>query len=558
MDLNSWNIYPRPQMVRKSFLNLNGSWDFCEGGENIPSSFDEKITVPFAMESDLSGIGRRHDSKKYMWYRTFFDYKRDSAFSHVLLNCGGIDQTADVFLNGIRQNCPLDFIHDNIRLSSIKDGRNELLIRVYDDIKDLAYPYGKQSNKPSGMWYTPVSGIWQTVWIEEVPLEYVTGLKIIQRKHGVDIRIFGAGQGVVTLKNGDKYHVNDGLCRIRLKNIRYWSAKDPYLYEFTLRTGEDEISSYFGIRSESLKEAGGRKRLCINDHPVFFHGLLDQGYFKDGIYTPDAPVRYAGDIKLAKDLGFNMLRKHIKVEPEVFYYLCDKLGMYVFQDMVNNGDYAFLRDTIIPTFGFQWLPDHNTHKDRRTRKMFCLYAQKTVKRLYNHPSIVYWTIFNEGWGQFQSTYLYKKLKKWDPGRFADSNSGWFKCGKSDISSWHVYFHKFFFPVTPESFERAVVLSEFGGYAYKVKGHTHNENKLYGYAKFKSLKEYNKALEALYDRDVIAHIPGGLSGAVYTQLSDVETEENGICTYDRQVVKPDRSVMLRIKDKIDEAMKTIEW
>jgi len=248
------------------------------------------------------------------------------------------------------------------------------------------------------------------------------------------------------------------------------------------------------------------------------------------------------------------MRKHIKVEPEIFYYLCDKYGMYVFQDMVNNGRYSFIRDTAVPTFGFQWLPDHHMHESERHRKNFYAYSKKTVKRLYNHPSIVYWTIFNEGWGQFQSTKMYQTFKRWDPSRFIDSASGWFKCGETDVSSWHVYFHRFLFPFATD---KPVILSEFGGYAYKVHGHTFDEWRQYGYSNFRNLKSYNEAMEKLYDRDVISFIEKGLCGDVYTQLSDVETEENGLLTYDREVVKPDTEVMMNIRGKIDAAMKSLK-
>lgn len=542
--------HPQPQMMRETWWDLSGAWDFCEAGETWPEDFPETIQVPYAMESPLSGRGRRHKQGTYLWYRRTLPDIKPAAGRRILFHCGGVDQTAVLFLNGYRMETELDYLHDTVDITDYLQEQNELLLRVWDDEKDMTQPYGKQSAKPKGMWYTPVSGIWQMPWLEEVPDDYIPRLKMIPCEGGITLKLYGGPQeGVVELEDGTTYPVTGGLATICPRKPILWTAENPYLYDFTLRCGEDVIVSYFGIRSLTVKPVADIPRLCVNDTPVFFHGLLDQGYWPDGIYTPRGPEGYRLDIDRIKALGFNMLRKHIKVEPETFYYLCDALGVYVFQDMVNNGPYHFLRDTLFPTLGFQWFPDKHIHTNPESRRLFLLYSHRTVRRLYNHPSIVYWTIFNEGWGQFCSDQIYDRMKNWDDTRFIDTASGWFRCGRSDVDSRHVYFHRFRRPKT----KLPLVLSEFGGYAMKISGHTMDEKKQYGYAVYKSKEALSQALGTLYERDVVRHIVPGLCGAVYTQVSDVETEENGLYTYDREICKVEDTTLLDIRRKIDEAM-----
>ena len=288
------------------------------------------------------------------------------------------------------------------------------------------------------------------------------------------------------------------------------------------------------LQCASFKEVEGYPRLCLNGKPYFFHGLLDQGYYSDGIYTPASPQAYEFDIMKMKALGFNMLRKHIKVEPEQFYYDCDRLGMVVFQDMVNNGRYSFFRDTALPTiFGGKLnLNDKKLNKDAETRSQFAMGMVKTVNQLYNHPCICYWTIFNEGWGQFCADEMYDRLKELDQSRFIDSASGWFGGVKSDVDSRHVYFRK----LKLSCKDKPLILSEFGGYSYKDNDHAFNTEQTYGYGKFDSREKFKDAFVDLYENQVMPLVKKGLSAAVYTQVSDVEDETNGLLSYDRKVEK----------------------
>ena len=317
-----------------------------------------------------------------------------------------------------------------------------------------------------GMWYTKTSGIWQTVWLESVPKGYIKDIKITPNLDSVNIKInseIEEKEISIKTENGIISKVFSGNeIDIKIEKPINWAPENPYLYELSIKCGEDEIQSYFALRTVGIKEINGKSFITLNDKPYYFHGLLDQGYFSDGIYLPATAEGFKKDILTMKSLGFNMLRKHIKVEPEQFYYDCDRLGMVVFQDMVNNGKYSFLRDTALPTvFGGKLnLNDRLLHKDKETRKQFEIGMQRTVKQLYNHPCICYWTIFNEGWGQFCASEMYGKLKALDSSRFIDSASGWFGGVKSDVDSRHIYFRK----LNLKCGDKPLVLSEFGGYS----------------------------------------------------------------------------------------------
>jgi len=295
---------------------------------------------------------------------------------------------------------------------------------------------------------------------------------------------------------------------------------------------------------------GGFQRLCLNGKPYFFHGLLDQGYWSDGLLTPAAPECYVRDIRTMKDLGFNTLRKHIKVEPEEFYYQCDKLGMVVFQDMVNNSDYNFNRDTALPTIGIQRLPDRNLHKDPHSREVFRQCMKAAVDQLRNHPSICYWTIFNEAWGQFDSDTVYHELRALDSTRWIDSTSGWFRRYQTDVDSYHIYFGSWK-KLKPSN--KPLVLSEYGGYCYAVEGHLFNPEKSYGYRNCKTLEDFHRDLHGLLRDQVLPAIRNGLCAAIYTQVSDVEDEVNGMMTYDRQVVKAEPVVLQEIAKEFQAAI-----
>ena len=541
-----WVVYPRPQMRRDSYLNLNGCWDFHVNYEN-----QGQIRVPFCPESCLSGFGIHYEEGSMLQYSRTFTLPEGFCKGRVLLHIGAADQRAEVFLNGkpigSHQGGYEAFTMD---VTDVLSDNNRLNICCFDDLEDQSYPYGKQTMNRSGMWYTPVSGIWQTVWLESVPERYIQKLNIENRGYGVTISVEPKMDGVVKVADLGEFPFIDGSVTITPIEPHLWSPEDPYLYDFAVETEHDRVESYFAIRSLEIKKVGKYPRLCLNGKPYFFHGLLDQGYWPDGLFTPAKPECYAEDILAMKKLGFNTLRKHIKVEPEEFYYQCDKLGMIVWQDMVNNSDYNFLRDTVLPTIGIQKLDDRNFHSDPTSRKRFLQGMTATVNQLKNHPCICYWTIFNEGWGQFDSDNVYEMFKRLDDTRFIDSTSGWFRRKKTDVDSRHVYFRK----VKLEGDgKKPLVLSEFGGKTYKCDGHVFNPDKSYGYGGCDSLQALAEAVSKLYLDEILACAKKGLCAAIYTQVSDVEDEINGLLTYDRAVEKLDAETMLPIADALQKAV-----
>lgn len=547
-----WNTYPRPQMRRDSFFCLNGNWEFANGAD-APTH----IRVPFCPESLLSGICAEPRDVTTMMYRKSFTLPKNFSGGRVLLHFGAVEQCAQVYLNDKYVGK-----HDggyeafSLDVTEYLQDENRLLVECSDCLKPHIYPYGKQRRDRGGMWYTPVSGIWQTVWLESVPETYVKSLRIDTTKDTATITAEGVTDGTVTVTTPDgelSFPLADGKATVKIPSPRLWSPEDPYLYEFTLEAGEDKVQSYFALRTLEIKQVNGIPRLCLNGSPVFLHALLDQGYFSDGIYTPASPECYEKDILAMKSLGFNTLRKHIKVEPEQFYYDCDRLGMLVMQDMVNNGHYSFLRDTALPTVGLKKLNDKHLHRDEATRKAFYDGMEATVGQLRNHPCIIYWTIFNEGWGQFDSQAAYEHLKTLDSTRFIDTASGWFKGADSDVDSEHIYFK----PVKLKYSHKPMVLSEFGGYAYKPQDHAANPTGTYGYRFFEKQEDFENALIALYENEIIPAVGTGLCGAVYTQVSDVEDETNGLLSYDRKICKVNPNRMTKISQALAEAMQETE-
>jgi len=416
-------------------------------------------------------------------------------------------------------------------ITDVLAAENTLVVRVEDHLSDCILPYGKQCRKRGGMWYTPVSGIWQTVWLESVPEKYIEKLIIDTEGDTVRISVVGTERATVTV--GDiTAPIENCFVKIKLPSPHFWSPEDPYLYAFTVTAGEDRVESYFALRDLSVEEFCGIPRLCLNGTPYFFNGVLDQGYYSDGLFTPAVPEEYERDILRMKQLGFNMLRKHIKVEPERFYYDCDRLGMVVFQDMVNNGKYNFFRDTALPTVGFKRFPTVFRHVTKEMRTAFAAEMERTVTQLYNHPSICYWTVFNEGWGQFSAAEMHRLLFLQDCSRFIDTTSGWFTTDATDVDSRHVYFRK----VKLHAGKKPLVLSEFGGYTWNPEGHVFNPEKTYGYKQFADREAFVSALQSLYRDEILPCVEQGLCAAVYTQLSDVEDETNGLVSYDRKVEK----------------------
>ncbi len=541
-----WNIYPRPQMKRDSFLNLNGFWDFAVTDGPRPEVYDRKIRVPFCPESQLSGIHEHFPEGATLCYCRDFTLPQSFHRGRVLLHIGAADQHLVCYVNQKevgRHSGGYEAMTFDITDALAPE--NLLEIHVRDDLNDLSMPYGKQVQKRGGMWYTPVSGIWQTVWLESVPEHHIEKLHIENRGYGVKIAIQPPTDGTVHVKGLGSFPLKNGQVELKPENPHLWTPEDPYLYAFSVETPEDRVESYFALRSLEIRVLDSIPRLCLNGKPYFFHGLLDQGYWPDGLFTPATPQCYAQDITAMKNLGFNTLRKHIKVEPEEFYYQCDRLGMVVFQDMVNNGDYNFLRDTALPTAGLLSMNDTHLHKDEKCRAEFRRGMAATVNQLKNHPSICYWTIFNEGWGQFDSDAVFEEFRTLDDTRFIDATSGWFRRKKSQVDSRHVYFRK----VSLKAGDKPLVLSEFGGYSYKPQGHVFNTEQTYGYGKFTDAAAFSAAVEKLYREQIVPAVKKGLCAAVYTQVSDIEDETNGLLSYDRKVCKLDAGLMQRIAEEL---------
>ncbi|MBQ7095652.1 MAG: MFS transporter [Clostridia bacterium] len=540
---HSWEEYPRPHMRRESYLSLCGEWDLAVIKRNQKEDLG-KILVPFPPESMLSGIKRTLKRNEHLLYCKVFElYSKPD--TKTLLHFGAVDQFCVLSVNGstvgAHQGGYLPFTFDITE--HCKQGSNEIALEVWDDL-DKTLPYGKQRKKRGGMWYTPVSGIWQAVWLEQVPNNYIEAIKIIPTLNSVTIETIGGAKEKTISFKGQKYHYSGDRYTLQVENPIHWTPDTPHLYPFTLTAGDDHIESYFALRTITIEKCGRQSYICLNQKPYFFHGLLDQGYYSDGIYLPASPEGYLYDITTMKELGFNTLRKHIKIEPDLFYYYCDKYGMIVFQDMVNSGPYNYLLDTVLPTIGLKRLPERFASKKRK--HAFELHAKETIDLLYNHPSVCYYTIFNEGWGQYHSDGVYKKLKSLDGSRIWDATSGWFIRKESDVTSEHIYFRKADFKIHPH---RPAVLSEFGGYSCKIPDHSYNLDKTYGYRYYQRPEDFTSALEELYTQEIIPMIKKGLNAAILTQVSDVEDETNGLITYDRRIIKTDFGRMQDLADKL---------
>ncbi len=541
-----WSVYPRPQIKRDSYISLSGEWELAVRYD--AESIEElgKIKVPFAPESALSGIKRSLRTAERYVYTKRFTLQNDFRKDRIILHFGAVDQIAYVYVNGCfagkHVGGYLPFELDITEL--LTDGENLICVEVEDEL-DIELAYGKQTHKRGGMWYTAISGIWQAVWLESLPKDAISTLKITPDLEGVWIKTTGGEQKKhISVQLGEstlEVDYEGDEIRIDIPEPMLWTPETPHLYEFTLTSGEDSIDSYFALRTVSIEKRGKRSYICLNGKPYFFHGLLDQGYYSDGIYTPASPEGYRYDILKMKELGFNTLRKHIKIEPDIFYYYCDKYGMIVFQDMVNSGKYSFLLDTALPTVALRRVISHRASKKRREH--FEASSRQTVDLLYNHPCVCYYTIFNEGWGQYDSDRIYGDFKAYDPTRVWDATSGWFKQKQSDVESEHIYFKRVKLKSRPD---RPLVLSEFGGYSMRVEGHCFNLDKSYGYKTLDSSESLSRAIEELYLGQIVPEIEkNGLCATVLTQVSDVEDEINGILTYDRKVLKTDAETMKNI-------------
>lgn len=550
MAHNSWDrYYPRPQLRRDSFFPLNGTWTL----DGRP------IQIPWPPQAPLSGW--QGEVEEVLHYKTAFTLPEGFAppGHRVVLHFGAVDQVAEAWVNGesvVRhEGGYLPFSADITAV--LRPGENRLEVKAVDTLS-RDYPYGKQHKRPHGMWYTPVSGIWQPVWLEAVPgREAVTGLRITPDLTGIDVEVEADGaEFTVSVPLGEGRYVTargvDGPVRLDIPRPHLWTAADPYLYPLTVTTATDRVESYFALRTVTMEEIHGHTRLCLNGRPVFLHGVLDQGYFADGLFLPGGPEGYEQDILRMKALGFNTLRKHVKLEPEAFYHACDRLGMLVVQDMVNSGGYDYLRDTVIPTFVSKKRGDLGRGGSEKRKAFFERHCLDTVARLQNHPCIVGWTVFNEGWGQYDSDRICRLLKGADPTRFFVSTSGWFAQEEGDAQSEHVYFNSRVLEGTKPG--KFLFLSECGGFSRRVEGHVARDRKNYGYGEQAPTEgELTGRIQALYDEMVLPSIPNGLCGCIYTQLSDVEGETNGLYTYDRQVRKASAGALLDIAARVYAAL-----
>ena len=552
---------PHPQCARDSFWVMNGEWDYAIVDApdaaaiwpvaKAPEEFEGIIVVPFSPESALSGVGKTLQPTQLLWYRRTFngnDIPRDDRY---LLHFEAVDYACAVYVNGVKAGQhvggyePFSFdITD-----ALVEGDNEVAVCVFDPSNKGSQLRGKQHLERGGIWYTPQSGIWQTVWAELVPERYIESLLFTPELPERRIRwqVFSAapqGAKVSVCYQGEPVAEGEadadgcGSAVIAPEQLHLWTPETPELYDVTVTLGDDTVKSYFARRTVGTgRDAAGHPCLLLNGEPYFHHGVLDQGYWPDGLYTAPSDEALIYDITLMKRLGFNMLRKHIKIEPMRWYYHCDRLGMLVWQDMPCGGrryDPLIVSTPLVTGWHLDdsWYPLFG-RTNVTARKAFLNELRDMVTTLYNHPCIAVWVPFNEGWGQFDSQTAVQVIRSVDKTRTIDPASGWHDQGFGDVRSLHVYFQKYRF--RPDKLGRATLLSEFGGYVHRVEGHAVG-GKSVGYKTCDAPLSLEYALQALYDEQIRPAIAQGLSAAVYTQLSDVEHELNGLVTYDRSVVK----------------------
>lgn len=541
--------YPRPQLRRQSYLNLNGPWDYAINQDDRPPRvYEGQIIVPFSPESPLSGVNRMLQKGQTLWYRRALNLPRGflPAGHRLLLHFGAVDQEAEVYVNGALVKRHMGGY--NAFFADVTDGLSpdgsELVVRVRDDTDASWHSRGKQSGKRGGIWYTPQSGIWQTVWAEAVPARHIEGVQITPLFDQGAVRLLvGGPEGARGTANAEGFpsvaFTANVPFEIPVPDFEPWSPEHPRLYPLCLTLGDDRVDSYFAMRKIEIRADGqGVKRLFLNGRAYFQNGVLDQGYWPDGLYTAPADEAMVFDIQTMKKLGFNMLRKHIKVEPMRWYYHCDRLGMLVWQDMPNGGGPYRFGTVTLPLVTGRHRPDSRYaafgRESAQGRAAYESELKEMVAQLYNVPSLVLWVPFNEGWGQFDAASVHDLLRSLDPTRPVDHASGWHDQGVGELKSLHVYFKPYRF--RPDRLGRAVALTEFGGYNLRVEGHTWSDKRDFGYRRLKSPKTLWQAYRALYEKQIRPAIPRGLCAAVYTQLSDVEDELNGLMTYDRRVIK----------------------
>ncbi len=557
--------YPRPQMVRENWRNLNGLWNYAITPEQevTPKVFDGKILVPFAVESALSGLGKSVGKDSLLWYQTKIALPGSFRNKKVLLHFGAVDWQADVFLNGNKVGehkggyTPFSFDITPF----LKKGQQELIVKVWDPTDEGPQPRGKQVRHPKGIWYTSVTGIWQTVWIEAVPETYISRTRntpdidagvikietdVIQPQAADIVRVMVYDKGQKVAESESK--VSSPIV-LPIKDAKLWSPANPFLYQFNVqvvRKGKivDEVSSYFAMRKSSLKRGSdGIQRMMLNNQFLFQFGPLDQGWWPGGLYTAPSEDAMQFDIEKTKEMGFNMIRKHVKIEPARWYYLCDSIGIMVWQDM-PSGDLGNRWDSSPGVFGLATDKNRTEVSENYYRSEW----NDIMDALYNFPSIVCWVPFNEGWGQFKTKEITEWTMQKDPTRLVNSASG----GNFYETGHIIDLHNYPDPAMPEpslfGSTRALVLGEFGGLGLPVDGHTWQKKDNWGYQSFKNAEGLFKKYTSLVDR-LSFLIEKGLSAAVYTQTTDVEVEVNGLMTYDRKVIKISPEKLKGINEKL---------
>lgn len=561
--------YPRPQLRRNSYLNLNGIWEYAiTKTAEKPAAMQGEIVVPFSPETPLSGVGHILQPDEYLWYRRsvtlpegFFQGGR------LLLHFGAVDQCCTVWVNGQEAGSHtggyLPFALDVTEL--IEGDAFTLELRVTDPTDTGSLSRGKQRLKNTGIWYTPQSGIWQTVWMECVPENYLRSLRITPKpeENAVHIRLEAddPAMAAVTIcrdggiiAEGQTDENGESTLTIPAEELRLWSPEDPFLYDVSIvLPGGDRVESYFGMRSFGIgRDEKGLPRLLLNGKPYFQNGLLDQGYWSDGYYTAPSDEALIHDIAEMKRLGFNMLRKHIKVEPLRWYYHCDRLGMLVWQDMMNGGEsYSPLSIYVFSNLGLRVKDDryrYFSRSDEAGRTHYYEELGQMIDLLYNTVSLALWVPFNEGWGQFDALKAAEFIRKRDDTRPIDHASGWYDQGGGDIKSIHWYFRPYHHKQPPKE-QRPICLTEYGGYNCAVPGHCWGEGAEFGYKKIADPAEFNRAFQKLMEEQIIPAKERGLAAAVYTQVSDVEGERNGLLTYDRKVCKANEAIFRAVNAKL---------
>lgn len=571
--------YPRPQLVRDSYQNLNGYWEYCvtTTGDR-PTTYDTKILVPFSPEAPLSGVNRALQAHEYAWYRTHITLNpqlREQTLrgDQLVVNFGAVDQTATVYINGTEAGTHVGgYLPFSISVDAraIEDGAFTLEVKVQDATDYVPLSRGKQKTKRGGIWYTPQSGVWQTVWLEALPTGAVQRVDYTCNPDRTAIEILATPSGHVPAPatytvsyEGHTIATARGVLgeaiSIEIPDAHEWSPEQPHLYDLEIETTHETIASYFAMRTVGLMaDAAGIPRLHLNDKPYYHAGVLDQGYWPDGLYTAPSDEAFVWDIQIMKSMGFNMLRKHIKVEPMRFYYHCDRIGMLVWQDMINGGG-AYKPAVITLPVALPVRLDDSTprgHKafarsDTAGRAQFEQELEEMINHLKAVPSIVLWVPFNEGWGQFDSVRIAKRVRELDPTRLIDHASGWHDQRVSDVRSLHIYFKKFRVPKN-DGTGRALVVSEYGGYNYEIPGSKTTE-KTFGYRKMKSPEALEQGFARLHDKEIVPAVTKGLSATVYTQVSDVEDELNGLVSYDRRQVKIRPEAVAAVNARIVSAM-----